>query len=353
MPWWKDNKPHTILDIWNSCNLRCSFCYHDYAREKKDFFKSYKYIKEQINDIAERSNFVVILWWETLLHPDIWKIMDDFREKDVYVSITTTWYLFTNKKLLRKLLGYSNLSSLTISIHTIFEEDGKGIYWKEWVVWEILKWLDNLMEIKDEYNKDLFLANSITWNYDNYKNLWKTIRYLYEKWLNIIQLSTIHAYKWYWFSQKNYNALAPYIFLKKTFEEVDDLLEDGLIFIIKSMPLCLHRFLIKYDYWIKEFVHGDTHETRLDDHWNSVWENQNYTKLKLDKCEGCYAYWKYCYGSYKFYDKKFGDKEFKTLTKKDVTDLKYKKFTTLKKYFKDKWREDNLERIKAQKWMNL
>ncbi len=334
--WKKLDKPYTILDIWNSCNLRCSFCYHDYIREKKDFFKPYSEIKKWIEDISKRSNFVIILWWETLLHPNIWDIMNDFKNNWVAVSITTSGYFFTDKSLLKKLLKYENLTNLTVSIHTIFPEDWVWIYWDESVVPRINSWIDNLMEAVEKYNKYIFLVNSITWNKYNYKNLWKTIRFLHEKWFNIIQLSTIHAYDWYGFSKKNYDSLVPYIYLKKVFEEIEDLLDNGFVFIVKSMPLCLHRFFIKYNYWIKEFVHWDTHDSRVDSSGRSVWENQNKYKLELEKCKNCYAYKKYCFWSYKHYDKKYSDREFKSLSKEEVMELKHKKFDTLKNHNRKK-----------------
>ncbi len=334
--WKKYDKPFTQLDLWNSCNLRCSFCYYDSERKQNDYFKDLDLIKNQINEIWKKSNYVSILWWETLLHPDFWEIMDILNNKWLIVGVVSSWYFFWDKKIMKKLLSYDNLDVITISIHTIFENEWEKIYWEKNIVSKLLSWLDWLLDWVKKYNSNINVINYITWNKYNYKNTHKVIDYVNNKWIKIIQISWIHAYSSFGFSINNYNSLVPYIFLKNTFENIKPLLNKGLIIMVKGFPLCVHRFFIDYNYWIKEFMFWETYDSKLDSVWEKVWDNQMDYKITLDKCKKCYAYKKYCFWVYKFYYKKYKDKELKSLSKREVELLKNKKFDNLQNYYSQK-----------------
>ncbi len=58
-------------EIWNACNLRCTFCYNDSFREDRQFFKDIDTINKELNELKkDEITWVTIIYmiWRNILN---------------------------------------------------------------------------------------------------------------------------------------------------------------------------------------------------------------------------------------------------------------------------------------------
>lgn len=321
-----------ILELWNRCNLRCSFCYLDSERNRDNFFKSIDVLKNEVDKIEKTVKAVVLLWGEPLIYEHIFELFDYLKIKQMRFCLVTSGYHLSDSNLLKKVMEYDNMEMFIISIHTIYEQPALKIYGLPWIIQHHIKGIDNLVKVAQEtWRNDLPLVNNMVLNKYNVDHIDKVIQHLFDRGISLFQISTMHIYT-NWFSKRNYDSLVPYIYMLKSLRRIKKLINTQVwLFRIKSMPLCIHRFFMEFNYIIKEFVYDE--RTRIDSWWEiDVWDNQKPMREKIKKCEWCYAYGKECFWPYKYYLNKFWDKEFKTLSKDEYLKLYQKSYNEQNKH---------------------
>jgi MoaA/NifB/PqqE/SkfB family radical SAM enzyme len=302
-----------ILEVWTTCHVNCTFCYKEYDKNIKNYFKSLKDIKEEIKLISKKTNKVLLTWWETMIYPYICELLEECHKYNIKVCIVTVWDKISDMDFLKKIINTWSVDSFQLSIHTLEKDEWIIIYWKEWIVEKQIKWIKNLLEL----NSIKFWIN-IVMNKYNINSIWKTILSINDMWVKIFYISAIHIFDWV--TKNNILSAVLYIKIKEQLEIIKDRLDNWkLLLALKSFPLCVHKLFDKFKYEIRELNILDS--LKANNNWETDWEVKKRFKSKIHNCEWCFAYEKKCFWPYTFYVKMFWAKEFKALNNDDYNFL--------------------------------
>lgn len=105
------------FEITNTCPSTCKFCFSDPLRGKSAFMAKEK-VCEILDDLAEAQ--VKQVWWdggETLLHPDVWEVLDYAREKGLRSGMFSAGLPLTRAVARRVVEHWENRSINVFAIH--------------------------------------------------------------------------------------------------------------------------------------------------------------------------------------------------------------------------------------------
>ena len=91
MPWTINDAPHGLFDILRGCNCKCDACYNN-AEFKMKTFEEVKADFEVMSSVRKISS-AAIIGGEPLMHPELFKIIDFFKQKNLTVEILTNGVL--------------------------------------------------------------------------------------------------------------------------------------------------------------------------------------------------------------------------------------------------------------------
>lgn len=102
------------IEITNSCNLKCSFCPTSIKPAKIMTLEEFKYILDQIKPY---SDYIYLhVKGEPLSHPQIDKLLDAAKEKNIKVNITTNGTLITRVE--DKIINKEAFRQINFSLHS-------------------------------------------------------------------------------------------------------------------------------------------------------------------------------------------------------------------------------------------
>ena len=89
-----------IIELTNTCNLRCTFCFVTEGMTREGGFMDFDLFKKIIDDCPNLEHLCMHNWGEPLLHKDIFKMIEYAKNKGVnYVVMNTNGTLFTDKMI--------------------------------------------------------------------------------------------------------------------------------------------------------------------------------------------------------------------------------------------------------------
>ncbi len=107
------------IEITNSCNFNCSFCYPSVRKKKTMSVEEFQFVVEKIKPFT-RYVYLHVLG-EPLLHPQFEQILDIAAANDLFVNITTNGSLIGKHK---ELLINKPVRQINISLHDWEENMG-------------------------------------------------------------------------------------------------------------------------------------------------------------------------------------------------------------------------------------
>jgi MoaA/NifB/PqqE/SkfB family radical SAM enzyme len=306
-------KPTTILEVWTTCHVNCTFCYKEYDKNKENYFKSIEQVRDEIKTLSKRSSHILLAWWEPALYPNLIELLDECKKYNLTVCLVTIWDKLKDEKFLDSILDVWVITSIQVSIHTLDESEWKELYWVPWIVEKQIKWIELLV---NKWNIKFWI--NIVMNKININSIWNTIIWLNKLWAEIFYISAIHIFSW--ITKSNILTTVSYIKIKRQLDMIKELLSNNEIKLaLKSFPLCVHKYLKNYIYEIRELNVRDSVKT--NNTWITDWEEKKKFKTKLKECTSCYAYWKKCFWPYEYYVKIYWDKEFSNLSEDDYNKM--------------------------------
>ena len=115
------------IEITNSCNFNCSFCFKS---ERANKFMSVAEFEHIITSIRPFTDYIYLhVLGEPLLHPEFEKILSVAHEAKLYVNITTNGDLIKKRK---EILLSQQVRQINISLHDA-EENIKPEKWDEYL----------------------------------------------------------------------------------------------------------------------------------------------------------------------------------------------------------------------------
>jgi len=129
-----------VIDVIDTCNLACPYCFWPINSLKR---LSLEQVEEKILDDVK---YVVLTWWEVLLHPQIEDIIKLVYNKWKKVIFHTNWMLLTKEFLDR---NKKYLYRVNLPIDSNIQEINKKTRWEKHLE-RVLNWL-NL--VKDAWLK--------------------------------------------------------------------------------------------------------------------------------------------------------------------------------------------------------
>ncbi|HRT78665.1 MAG TPA: radical SAM protein [Paludibacteraceae bacterium] len=140
------------IEITNSCNFHCSFCF---TTSQPPRFMPVKDFHTIVRKIKPFTNYIYLhVLGEPFLHPHIEDILNVAEQEGMNVNITTNGSLLNNRKEL--LLNHS-IRQLNISLHDA-EENIPSIHWESF--------FENIFNIAMEISAKTYV-NLRLWNIDN------------------------------------------------------------------------------------------------------------------------------------------------------------------------------------------
>lgn len=295
------------LSVWNACNLKCKFCYNDLNRKEKNYFKPLKDSIFTIKKIRKNFNYIIIVWWEPFLHPDILKILSYINLlKFEFVWIVTNWIKLADIWLWIKLFQLW-VTTLQFSIHGNSSVLENNISWiNELNFKKREKGIKNIISLNGKLKENISLTSNTVINSINYKFIIQIINYITELWLNEISISFVYNLKG--LSSENKKMLVKYSDVIDIFNKSkDDFWNTNLS--IEWLPYCLHKKIKNIKYKIRE----EKDYYNMKEKYNDLDQKNLDKKSKLKDCKKCTAYWKFCFWVYNEYIKKFWELEFKAV----------------------------------------
>jgi len=110
-----------ILVVNNRCNLRCKYCFGDYANRKNNDYttEELKFLIDELKKLGTK--YLNIHGGETLLREDIGEIVDYIKSKGLYCCLITNGVL-----LPKKIDEIRNVDNITISLDGTRENNDKN-----------------------------------------------------------------------------------------------------------------------------------------------------------------------------------------------------------------------------------
>lgn len=160
------------LRIVNTCNNDCLYCLESTLRNKKKFIST-KELFQKISNEEIKDN-ITFFWWNPLLHPDFFKIIQFAYSKGFHsIWVLTNWF-WISQSFLEK---FQNLWGTTIWLyfHSFDEKNHDIITWKSG---NYVTFLNNLQLISNSW---LYTKCIIHVNGGNIKTIAKDVLSLYWK----------------------------------------------------------------------------------------------------------------------------------------------------------------------------
>lgn len=301
------------LNLGETCNSRCKFCYNDKLREWDYSYTPIKDLLSQLDNLIKYTDSINLIWWEPLYYPSLFDVLD-YCTKVWFkkITIVTNWTRLSDIDFCKRLISYDIIKRITLSIHSINSDIEENITQRKWFLEKKLKWLDNLLLFSWDINKNFTIAISLVINSYNYCVLSDTIDYFQNLWIKNISLSWMILTTWT--SNTNMDILPKYIDVIWSINKVNLLWDVRLIF--NWMPLCIYnKIKIESKFLIRELMKEHIHSIRTD--WNNLFDAHISYKTKCLACNDCYVYWTFCNWPYTYYIEKYWIEEFHWLEKKD------------------------------------
>lgn len=115
-----------VLTITSKCNIFCYYCFNDidydlkYRNTRENY--PFEYWKKIVDDLYEAWTRVVILtWWEPMVAPFFWELLDYLKEKNIFIHINTNWTVLSDGNLKKLNDNYS--VNLMVSMHEFNDND--------------------------------------------------------------------------------------------------------------------------------------------------------------------------------------------------------------------------------------
>jgi len=199
IPFW------VVLTITSKCNIFCYYCFNDidydlkYRNIRRN--KWLDYWKKVVDKLYKAWTRVIILtWWEPMVAPFFWKLLDYLKEKNIFVHLNTNWTLLTDDNLEK--LNNNYALNIMVSMHEFNDKDYYNVN-RKWL--EMTFWINKVPDrFKHMFTDKIKQLRKIK----NYKNIflefltilvWKNVLNLekiYEFWLNN---SWIEFHNWQFF----------------------------------------------------------------------------------------------------------------------------------------------------------
>lgn len=108
---------HVDIEVTSACNLRCAMCERNKMRRSVGFME-YEFFRSIIDQCVSSGVYSIKLegWGESLLHKDIFKMIEYAKKKDRYVMFNTNTTLVA-EPVIRKLIA-SGLDAITLSVES-------------------------------------------------------------------------------------------------------------------------------------------------------------------------------------------------------------------------------------------
>ena len=300
------------ISIWNACNLRCKFCYNDLQRDSRQFFRPYTDIVRELLQINNKNTHIIIVWWEPLLYPHIFDLLDKIESLwFCWIWLVTNGICLDNDWIIERLLKYKSLS-LEVSIHSDSEHLEASVTQRSNNFLKKERGILRLLALKKSLNSDLYIHVNTVANRYNIEHLSDVIKYTYNLWLKNISLSCI--YNLWWFSETNLSTVVKYSEILREIVKISSLLDwNKLNLKVNWLPLCFHKneSLLSLHYKIREL------DCIVVDDNDGEGEKKKF-KITTNKCNNCYAYKRHCNWIFDFYLREYSDSEFVPLTKDDI-----------------------------------
>ncbi len=282
--------PNNIMvELTNSCNLKCNFCYNMKMKRKKGFM-TFDLFKKIVNQSIELGveNMGLYTVGESFLHPQIFDFIKYAKQKGIkYIYITTNGQVL-NKNKIEKIFD-SGLNSIKFSIDAGNKEKYEtlkiGANWNKLI--EVIK---EIRTIRDNSNSDLKIFASFTVMTDNFDEL-KEYNNTFANLIDETNFSLVENQG----SQVDTNS-----FYSK---DIASVIENIILPIEKWHPcgMLWNRFIVTYEGYLticcvdfeNQLLYGDISKESLAESWNNE-KIKNYRKIhklkefkKLPMCYNC------------------------------------------------------------------
>ncbi len=288
---------HIEINIWKACNHKCIFCMSWLTRNKVLWFENIENLKKEIKNLYEKwYNSIWFLWWEPTIHPNFLELV--LYTKTLWyknIEVISNWSKFDDKNFLLQSIR-NGLTRISISLHSINPEQEELLTW--WVKRVLNIKIKNIKNILFFYNKWLLkkeLSINIVISKINYKNIKKTILFLYNLWVKSFRINFIQLE---WYSTFNYFKLAlRYEDFKSYLVDILSLTKiyDNIRINFEAIPWC-YSWLNYIDYLKyseqkidkqKDKISRDDINLKSRDIINQL-KRRKELKVYLEKCDNCF-----------------------------------------------------------------
>ncbi len=134
-----------VINITNKCNLNCIYCFWPQKDDKNLSLENILNLSK-----SPDSKYIVLTWWEPLLHPDILNIIKGLHNIWKKVILHTNWLLLDQQFIS---ITKEYLYRINLPLDSIDEQINSKLRW----IWHMKKVLENI-----DFIKDLWVKLSIT-----------------------------------------------------------------------------------------------------------------------------------------------------------------------------------------------
>ncbi len=198
---------HIEINIWKACNHKCIFCMSGITRDKVLWFESLEDLKKEIKDLCNSwYSSIWFLWWEPTIHPNFLDLVLYTKKLGYFnIEVISNWSKFDDKDFLLESIK-NWLTRISISLHSIISEQEELLtWWIKWVLNKKIKAVKNILFFYEKWLLKKELSINIVISKINYRNIKRTILYLYTLWVKSFRINFIQLE---WYSTFNYNKLA-------------------------------------------------------------------------------------------------------------------------------------------------
>jgi len=150
-----------VINLTHNCNLNCIFCFWP---KKENYYKSIEAIEEIIKNNIDKE-YIVLSWWEPLLHKDINEIIKlIYKKYNKKIILHTNWILLDNNFLN---LNKNYIYRINLPLDSLNKKNTIKLRWK--FFYEIIK--DRIFLVK-KFNIKFSITTVFTSiNQNDYKEL--------------------------------------------------------------------------------------------------------------------------------------------------------------------------------------
>lgn len=288
---------HIEINIWKACNFWCIFCMSWLTKDKLLWFEKLETIKTEIRKLKNLwYESIWFLWWEPTIHPKLIDIITYAKNNNFKnIEIISNWSTFYDKNFLNDCIK-SWLTRISVSLHSINNKQEEILSGNvNWVLEKKILSIKNILALYNKWFLKKELSVNIVISKANYKNIKKTILFLFKIWVNSFRLNFIQLE---WNSTKYYELLAiRYEEFKKYLKEILELTKNHkkLKINFESIPWCFSGLsYIDYLKFSEQKIDMQKDKVSRDDSDFISREIKNQKILRrnlksyLKKCENCF-----------------------------------------------------------------